>query len=186
MLLFKNSGKENTEATLGIALKKAKKLDCPIVLASNEGTTTYAFLQLIKTQSWRPSIISVTHVAGFRGRGIVEMPSETRQDLERQGVTILTATHSLSAGEKSFSKSSGGAYPLEIVANTLRLFGQGTKVSVEICIMAMDAGLLPYGQPVVGVGGSGRGADTALVLTPSYSASLFDIDIHEILCKPSL
>ena len=44
------------------------------------------------------------------------------------------------------------------------MFSQGTKVAVEIAVMALDAGLIPW-RAVIAVGGSGRGADTAVVLT---------------------
>ena len=36
------------------------------------------------------------------------------------------------------------------------------------------------------VAGTGRGADTVCVLTPGYTASLFDTRVHEVLCKPGL
>ena len=50
--------------------------------------------------------------------------------------------------------------------------------------MAMDAGLLEYGEPVVAIGGTSSGVDAAVLLTPSYTSSMFDMKIHEILCKP--
>ena len=37
---------------------------------------------------------------------------------------------------------------------------------------------------VVAIGGSHRGADTAAVVTPSYSASILNTVVNEILCKP--
>jgi len=35
---------------------------------------------------------------------------------------------------------------LEIIANTLRLFDEGTKVAIEITIMATDAELINAGE----------------------------------------
>ena len=64
------------------------------------------------------------------------------------------------------------------------MFSQGTKVAVEIAVMALDAGLIPFGEPVIAVGGSGRGADTAVVLTPAHAKAIFDTEILEIICKP--
>jgi hypothetical protein len=64
------------------------------------------------------------------------------------------------------------------------MFSQGTKVAVEVAVMALDAGLIPYGQPIVSVGGSGGGADTALVLIPSHSKTFFDTEVLEVICKP--
>lgn len=38
-------------------------------------------------------------------------------------------------------------------------------------------------KPVVALAGSHRGADTAIVVTPSYSASILDTVVHEMICK---
>lgn len=64
-----------------------------------------------------------------------------------------------------------------------RRFGQGTKVAVEVVVCAVQAGLVKVGERVIGVGGSSRGADTALVIGASWDFS--DIHISEIICKPA-
>ena len=74
----------------------------------------------------------------------------------------------------------------EIIAYTLRLFGEGTKVAVEIALMASDAGLIPAGEDCISVGGTGRGADTAVLLRADNAQSFFDLKIMEILAKPRL
>ena len=64
---------------------------------------------------------------------------------------------------------------------------QNTAETIRIAVekaMALDADVLPFGVPVVAIGGSHRGADTAVVVTPSYSATLLQTVVHEILCKP--
>jgi hypothetical protein len=78
----------------------------------------------------------------------------------------------------------GGLGPAEMVANSLRLFGEGTKVAVEVAVMAIDAGLIPHGRDVVAVGGTSSGADTALVLRPAHSREFFDTVVREVVCKP--
>ena len=50
--------------------------------------------------------------------------------------------------------------------------------------MAADAGSIRVDEDVITIGGSGRGADTALVLTPAYTHTFFDLKIKEILCNP--
>lgn len=92
----------------------------------------------------------------------------------------------LSGAERGISRKFSGAYPVEIMAHTLRMFGQGTKVCVEIAMMALDNGAIELNKPVVCVGGSARGADTACIITPAYTADCLDTKIHEILCKPGL
>ena len=130
------------------------------------------------------NIICVTHANGYPEPGKNEMPQETRSELADLGMKVLTTTHVLSGAERGISKSFGGAYPVEIIAHSLRMLGQGTKVCVEVSIMALDAGLIPYGKPIIAIGGSGKGADTAVIITPSHASSLFETKIHEIVCKP--
>lgn len=184
MVLFDKPGKKNTEQVLQLALAEAQKHNMPIVVASNEGITTDTLYKLVQAQDLNQRIISVTHAAGFRGEGVIEMPEEMRAQLEAEGISFVTAAHALSGSERSLSKKFSGIAPIEVAANTLRMFGQGTKVCVEVSTMAMDAGLLPFGDPIVAIGGTGRGADTAMVLTPSYSADLLETKIHYLICKP--
>lgn len=73
-----------------------------------------------------------------------------------------------------------------MIAHTLRMFGQGMKVCVEIAVMAADAGLIPAGQDVICVGGSGRGADAAVVIQAAHSNAVFDTKVRELLCWPKL
>jgi hypothetical protein len=68
----------------------------------------------------------------------------------------------------------------------LRTFGQGTKVALEIAAMAADAGLVRVDEDIIAIGGTGRGADTALVLAPSYVHRFFNTRVKEIICKPRL
>ena len=78
-----------------------------------------------------------------------------------------------------------GTYELEeLVAFTLRTFGQGMKVAVEIALMAADAGLVRTGTPCISIGGTGEGADTAILLLPVNAQDFFDIRILEIWAKP--
>ena len=63
-----------------------------------------------------------------------------------------------------------------------QLFGQGTKVAVEVSLMAADTGQIKVGEKVIAIGGTGVGADTALVLTAVNTIDFFDLKIHEIIC----
>ena len=128
----------------------------------------------------------VTHVAGFREPFVMEMDGVERDRLSATGAVVVTATHALSGVERGVNKKYQGAYPALIMADTLRLFGQGMKVAVECAIMAADAGTLS-GSRIVSMGGTGRGIDTAIVMTPGHSATLFEqVKIHEVICKPAL
>ena len=75
--------------------------------------------------------------------------------------------------------------PLNIVADSLRMFCHGVKVCVEIAIMAAEAGHITPDQDVVSIAGSHRGADTAIVLKPAYAGNMFETKIRALLCMPS-
>ena len=70
------------------------------------------------------------------------------------------------------------------IADVLRIFSQGMKVACEITLIAADAGAVRTDEDVISIAGTGRGADTAIVLTPVYSHHFFDLRVKEILCKP--
>ena len=130
------------------------------------------------------NLICVSHSYGYPNAGQNDMTNEKRIELEQKGIKVLTTTHVLSGAERCLSTKFGGISPVEVMAYTLRMLGQGTKVCVEIATMALDAGLIPYSEPIIAIGGSAHGADTAIILTPSHASSILDTKIHEILCKP--
>ncbi|MEG0798190.1 MAG: pyruvate kinase alpha/beta domain-containing protein [Acidaminococcaceae bacterium] len=129
-------------------------------------------------------IICVTHAYGYKVPGECEFPEALRQEYEARGVRFVTAAHVLSGAERGISTVYKGMYPVEIMAQTLRMFGAGTKVGVECAVMALDAGVIPFGERVVALGGTGSGVDTAIVVTPNYAQRIFATRIHKILCKP--
>jgi hypothetical protein len=107
-----------------------------------------------------------------------------RKKLNENGIKTLTTTHLLAGIDRSCRNKFGGIYPAEIAAYTLRMLGQGLKVSVEVGCMALDAGLIPHGTEIVSIGGTGHGLDTAVILLPAHSQNFFDTRIKEIICKP--
>ena len=129
------------------------------------------------------AIISVTYHGGFREPFKNVLKPEVKKDLESRGVTVIAATHALSGVERSIAKKYSGLYPALLIADTLKRFGQGTKVGVEVALTAADAGVLS-GEDILAIGGSAKGADTALVLKPANQSHFFDLKIKEIICKP--
>jgi len=179
-LYFQEAGKQNTLKTVELAIEAARKKNIKhIVVASCSGDTAKYFINANELD-----IVCVTHANGFEQAGKNEMPDKVRKELMDAGIKVLTTTHVLSGAERGISRKFGGAYPVEIMAHTLRMFGQGVKVCVEISVMALDAGLIPYGESIIAVGGTAEGADTAVILKPAHANSIFDTRIEEIICKP--
>jgi len=179
-MYFEKPGKQFTDKTIEIALEAAKQRGIKhIVFASHTGFTARKLMNLDDF-----NVVCVTGVNGAREKGKNEMTKEVAQELLDGGVKLVTASHVLSGVERGISTKTGGMYPAEIIAFTLRMLSQGVKVCVEIAIMALDADTVPYGEKVIAIGGTGAGADTAAVITPSHASSVFETKIHEILCKP--
>lgn len=180
-LYFETKGKQNTNALLERVREYAGKTGVrDVVVASTTGETGVAASKLFNSLN----LVVVTHHAGFSAPGVYDMEEKNRRQILANGAKILTATHALSGVERAIRKEFGTIEPLEIIANTLRLFGEGTKVCVEIVLMAADAGLIPVDREALAVAGSGRGADTALLVKPANSSRFFDLEVKEVIAKP--
>jgi hypothetical protein len=178
---FEKAGVENTETTLKIARRRAEELGIKtIVIASTVGDTAVKAMDVFK--GFR--IIVVTHVTGLRQPDTQEFAEENRQIVEAKGGTILTTTHALGGLSRAMRNKYNTFVLGEIIADALRIFGQGVKVVCEIAAMAADSGLVRTDEDIIAVAGSGRGADTAVVLKPANTHDFFDLKIKEILCKP--
>jgi len=175
-------GEANTELTLLHAKERAESLGIhDIVVASTYGQTGLRACEVFKGYN----LVVVRHHTGFQSPGSQQMTDEAERVILASGAHILTSGHALSGVERAVRRKRGTIGPLELMADTLRIFGEGTKVCVEIIVMAADAGLIPMNKPVVAIAGTDRGADTALVVHPAHSNNFFDLYVSEVIAKPS-
>ena len=181
IVYFDKPGADNTEKVLRIAKKRAAELGITtVVVATTTGNTGVRATEVLKGIK----VVIVTHSTGFKTPDTQELTEENRQKIIANGGLILTTTH-LFRGVSGAMFKQFNMYEIGIIiANTLRLMGQGLKVAIEISVMAADAGLVGTDEDVIAIGGSGRGADYAVVLQPVYSNDFFDLKVKEILCKP--
>jgi len=180
-LYFTTPGKVNTEVLLKFVKDYTEATGVNhIVVASTTGETGVKASEVFKDFN----VVVVTHHSGFKEPSAQEMTEENRLKILENGAHVLTATHALSSVERAIRKEFGTLQPLELIAHTLRRMGEGTKVCVEITLMAADAGLIPADRDVIAIAGSSRGADTALLIKPANSSRFFDLNIREILAKP--
>ena len=182
----KSGGVENTKKTLALAKARAKELGIKtIVVASTVGGTAIRAVDVLKSYK----VIIVTHVAGFREPNTQEFTEENRKTVESKGGIVLTAAHAFGGIHRALSNTmppTPSSAIGDIVAMTLRMFGQGMKVACEIATMAADAGLVRTDEEIISIGGTGRGADTAIVVQPEYTHRFFGLKVKEIICKPRL
>ncbi len=181
IVYFNQPGVENTEEVLRIAKLRAEEVGIKtIVVASTTGYTAAKAVEVFDGMR----VIVVTHFAGFREPNTQELTEENRQKVESMGGVVLIAAHTFTGIEGAMRKRFNMHLLGDIIADTLRIFGQGMKVVCEITAMAADAGLVRTDEDVIAIAGTGRGADMAVVLTPVNSRDFFDLRIKEILCKP--
>lgn len=179
---YQTAGKQNTDALLKIVRDYVEKEGIrDIVVASTTGETGAKASKIFK----ECNVVVVTHCFGFQKPGENELREEFKEEILRNGAKIFTGTHALSSAERAIRKDFGTMAPLELIANTLRLMGEGTKVCVEITLMAADAGLIPVDRDIIAIAGTGRGADTALRIKPANTGRFFDLRIREVIAKPS-
>jgi len=180
---FENTGKENTDEVLRIVKQRAEELGIKtIVVASTTGDTAVKATEVFSGFK----IIAVSHFTGMREPNTQEFTEANRKIVESRGGIVFITTHLFSGLSAAMRKKYNTYVIGDIVANILRIFGQGMKVVCEIAVMAADGGLVRTDEDVIAIGGTGRGADTAVVLRPVNSNDFFDLKVKEILCKPRL
>lgn len=182
ILYFEEAGEANTDETLKVAKMRADELGIgDVVVASTRGDTGVKAAELFEGYS----VIVVPHVTGMRAPGEQELTEENRRRILELGGRVVVAAHAFGGVGRAIYGKWGTMYPPGIIAQTLRMLGQGMKVAVEIAAMAADAGAIPVDRDVLVIAGSHRGADTAVVLRAANSRSIFDVKVREILAKPS-
>lgn len=182
-MYFKEAGPHNTDATLDTACREALARGIKhVVVATTFGDTG---VKAAKKFSDSPvKLIAVTHNTGFKEEGGWEMDPEKAEEIKRLGGHIYTGTMALRGMGTAIRQRCGNYSEEQLVANTLRMLGEGVKVCVEIVAMACDAGLIPFGDTIA-VAGTGRGADTCCLIRANSSNRFFDIKVREILAKPA-
>ena len=179
---FDKPGPRNTEATLQSAGKRADELGiAQVVLASNTGQTALAAAEMMPEME---RIVGVTEAAGWWDIDTPPDP-ETVAQAQEKGVRFITGTHALmGAVSWAVQDSFGGLPAVELIARTYYTFSQGTKVAIECLLMAADAGLLDMRQDAIAIAGTGKGADTAMVVKPAFSNEFFKLRIREFVVLP--
>lgn len=153
-----------------------------ILIASASGESALKLAEAIDDDDI--TIINVSHNVGFSGDNESDISEEMIEKLENVGIKTFQGLHAFSGAARGVTNKYGGYSPLDVVADTFRMFSHGVKVSAEISIMAADAGLIPVGEEIIAIGGRAHGVDTAVILTPVNSKNLFNMKFHEIIAMP--
>ncbi len=189
---FESPGREHTADTLAAARDRLKKLGLEhCVVPTRTGSTAREAADAFR--GCEVQVIAIAHQYGYMKPGQWLINQETLAQLEEMGVKVATCTMPLTVMPRPFRpqwKRPAGhvlyqtAHPCDVIADTLRLFGQGMKVAVEIVMMAADMGLIPVDRDVISLGGTRKGVDTAIVVRAANTPQMFDLRVKEIIAKP--
>jgi len=152
-----------------------------VVVASTGGNTGLASAKLF--QGLDANLVVVAHSVGFKEPNMEEFDPDVKKEIEQLGGKVLFSTMPFHTVNDAVRGKMGSSIET-LIADALRMMGQGTKVCVEIVAMACDAGLLESGKDVLAIAGTGRGADTILVIKSANSRRFFDLKIVDVIAKP--
>ena len=179
---FEKTGEINTDEVLRLVKERAQERGIKTVLiASTWGNTAVKAVDALKGLR----VIIVTHSHGFKGANTQEFTEENKKIVESKGGIILTCPHIFAALSRAVRNKTNVTVLGDIFSDVLRVAGgEGLKVTVEIAMMAADAGLVHTDEEVICVAGTVKGADTAIIMKPVNSHQFFTGKVNEIICKP--
>lgn len=182
VIYFEKAGPKNIETCLGIVRKILEERYKNIVVATTTGETGLLFAKEFSGKG--VNLVIITHSAGLKGPNQNELDPDKKEKILKLGAKIYTGTILTHSIETGLAKEFSGVYPTLLIAQTLRRLGEGVKVCCEIVMEGCDAGLLPEGEPVIAVAGTGSGADTVCIIKSAASKRFLDLKVMEILAKP--
>lgn len=173
---FDSDKNDNSLETFRIAGERLKDSEIKkVVLASTTGTTARRAMEFFKDKDVQ--LVVIPHQFDFSKTDNL-FDAALIEELRQAGHAVHFGTM-LFHTEKLFGTNIPG-----IIANFLRCFSEGVKVCYEIVLMASDAGLLSAGEKVIAIAGTGKGADTAMVIQAASTQHLNKLKVNELLCKP--
>jgi len=188
---FSEPGEENTRWVIEAVSQRLEAGGIgKVIIASTSGKTAVEFARTLKGKA---ELICVSE-APYRREWGEQWPclkQSFRRELEKLEVAVIDRAPYVLHSSVLEAARWPSTSPERLVKETLYSFGQGMKVAVEVALTAVSCGYVTPYEDVIGVGGSGKGADTAIVLRATYPASLFDkdpakrLEIKEVIAMPT-
>ena len=179
---FEQAGPANTGRCLEILSALADQGCADFVVASTTGQSGVAAAETLEGRS--KNLVVVGHSVGFSGPNRDEFLPQNADRINELGGRIYRGTILTHSIETGLASAYGGGYPTLLIANTLRRLGQGLKVCCEIVMEACDGGLVAEDREVAAMAGTGRGADTVVLIRSKASKRFLELKVLEILAKP--
>jgi hypothetical protein len=165
---FSEPGSSNTDDVIAAVARRIEENGTrTVVVASTSGETGIKFAEALKGKA---KVIDVSHE---------KMNPKLKDRMVKLGAVPVDETH-LPLHSKG----------MDDFRNAFYVLGQGFKVAIEVILIAADKGLLDLHKDVIGVAGTGTGADTAIVARATATKDAFGddsskkLEVREILAMP--
>jgi hypothetical protein len=187
---FESPGFLNTDSVIEVTKERLKMRDVAAVIVSmTTGRTLEKFVNKLEKDAKiifisEDEVMKACKRISYLDKGV--LGKLVRKRLDESSENDVNVRRDIF--DMTFLPLCGDAW--RIIAETLYVFGQGMKVAIEIAIAAVEIGKIPSSTKVISIGGTGEGADTAVVLRTSNQKESFaskpekHLSIQEILAMP--
>ncbi len=189
---FNSPGPDNTSKVIEVVRRRVRLGNIDKILVASES----GLLALELRRSFvRRTIVCVTYNGETRHK--YQKPALMKDQLLKQRIVLVDTVPEPLGRELTF-RNWWERKTINAPGNVADLFwmslicvgGHGLRTAVEIVFMAVEAGVVPVGERVVSIAGTGRGADSAIVMRASRLDDAVGADpekrmkIEEILAMP--
>lgn len=168
IIYFRKYGPENTDNVIKAVYERIKEKDInTVIVASTSGETGLKFAKALKDIA---KVIAVSYE---------EMNPKFKEEIVKLGGIAIDETHLPLHGKG-----------MDDIRNAFYALGQGFKVAIEVILIAADKGIINLYEDVIGVGGTNRGADTAIVARSTTTKEIFSkdenkkLEVREVIAMP--
>lgn len=189
---FNSPGPDNTSKVIEVVGRRVRLGDIDKILVASESGQLALELQ---RSFARRTIVCVTYNDETRHK--YQKPALMKDKLLKQRIVLVDTVPEPLGRELTF-RNWWERKTINVPGNVADLFwmslicvgGHGFRTAVEIVFMAVEAGVVPVGERVVSIAGTGWGADSAIVMRASRLDDAVGADpekrmkIEEILAMP--
>lgn len=200
VLFFEHPGEKNTYEVIRVVSNRISRGDIQaLVVASISGKTAIQTAEQLHKNNLHVPVICVSGPPSWVQYPEYRFPliaKKEREKLNKLGIKVIDwieePFRSLSFRnwwEKEtidVNWPEAGLFWMTLIC----IGGHGLRTAVEVVFMAVEAGMVSFGEMVIGVAGTGSGADSAIVLRATRYEDAVGMDpdkrlkIEEILAMP--
>lgn len=188
---FNKPGEQNTDLVVEAVVRRLEAGGITkVIVATTSGETGVKFARSLRGKAELVCVSEAPYRHEAWGEKWPCLQEGYKKELKKLGAVVVDQAPYVFHSSVLESSLWGSLSPEQLVKETLYSFGQGLKVAVEVALIAVSCGYVTPYEDVIGVGGSGKGADTAIVLRATYPATMFSkeankrLEIKEILAMP--